>query len=232
MSSPLLNWEVQRQILSNARDAENFLEGVSLWSDQVQSEDVALSLDTVQDSSFTLSSKVSETRQPRDNGGNIREVVESDYLPMLGTSESGCPRQTFFGDAYYRKGDYKAAKDYYSQSANTGCTAHIYANRALCEMKLTNLAKAEADCGAALQLDRRHLKAWQRRGVARRKLGKYLQSIADLEQAARLAPRSDLLRRQRAASQALFKATNNSKPAQNRQQVRFNFGSGHAGFDS
>mmetsp|Transcript_7719 Transcript_7719/g.31777 ORF Transcript_7719/g.31777 Transcript_7719/m.31777 type:complete len:165 (-) Transcript_7719:1823-2317(-) len=158
MSSPLLNWEVQRQIRSKARDAENFLEGVSLWSDQVQSEDVALSLDTVQDSSFTLSSKVSEPRQPRDNGGNIREVVESDYLPMLGTSESGCPRQKFFGDAYFRKGDYKTAKDYYSQSANTGCTAHIYANRALCEMKLTNWAKAEADCGAALQLDRRHLK--------------------------------------------------------------------------
>lgn len=60
-----------------------------------------------------------------------------------------------------------------------------FANRAMVRLKKDNWEGAEADCSAALELDSLYLKAWQRRGTARRALKKLLEAAQDFEEALR-----------------------------------------------
>ena len=71
------------------------------------------------------------------------------------------------------------------RSIEAEATCIAYANRAMAHLKADDAAAAEADCSAALQLDATYLKAWLRRASARKLLGRRLDAIDDLEQAAR-----------------------------------------------
>ena len=71
------------------------------------------------------------------------------------------------------------------RSIAAGPSALAHANRAMAALKAGDAAAAEADCGAALELDGSYLKAWQRRAAARRALGRPLEAIDDLEAALR-----------------------------------------------
>jgi len=209
-SSPVR--DVQRQFLVNSRDMNRFLEGVSTWSDEVKSEDTAILQDSVEKKNSTLDA----VREPHDNAGQGRAGVKYDVAATIDTVDSMLQQEKLFGDACFQQGDYETAKKYYSRCANNRCTASIYVNLSLCEMKLQSWAEAETYCSEALRLDPKHLKALQRRGVAQRELGKHLCSTSGFEQTTRLAPDSSVLRRERAKSKALFEATRISKPAQSR----------------
>lgn len=58
----------------------------------------------------------------------------------------------------------------------------------MANLKMKNYADAEADSTAAIELDKRYLKAWQRRATARSALGKLADSLADHQQVLKLDP--------------------------------------------
>ena len=151
-SSPVR--DVQRQFLVNSRDMNRFLEGVSTWSDEVKSEDTAILQDSVEKKNSTLDA----VREPHDNAGQGRAGVEYDVAATIDTVDSRLQQEKLFGDACFQQGDYETAKKYYSRCANNRCTASIYANLSLCEMKLQSWAEAETYCSEALRLDPKHLK--------------------------------------------------------------------------
>ena len=72
------------------------------------------------------------------------------------------------GNELYKKGDYGGAVLHYTNSINAKATAIGHANRAMALLKLGQFAEAEADCTAALELDPSYVKAYSRRGTARR----------------------------------------------------------------
>ena len=76
----------------------------------------------------------------------------------------------------------------YSSSLECKTTCVALANRAMAKLKLKDYPGAEQDCTAALQLDATYVKAWLRRGAARRELALLAAAITDFEAALRLEP--------------------------------------------
>ncbi|CAL8468728.1 g8268 [Coccomyxa elongata] len=101
------------------------------------------------------------------------------------------------GNAFFRKGDWAAAKKAYTKGIEAGESSTGYANRAMASLKLGEVADAEQDCTRALALDPNYLKAWQRRAAARAASGRLLDAIDDLESALRLEPTSKALAAER-----------------------------------
>ena len=78
---------------------------------------------------------------------------------------------------------------YYSRSLMFDAdSAVVLSNRAQAYLALKEWAKAEADGDTAVRKDPTYVKAWVRRAAARRKRGKYLEAIRDLQQALKLDP--------------------------------------------
>lgn len=78
------------------------------------------------------------------------------------------------GNEAYRAGENEDALGYYSRSlALDPGNAVVYANRAMVYLRLNMLEMVEDDCSRALHLDKTYNKAYQRRGMARFKQGKY-----------------------------------------------------------
>lgn len=126
------------------------------------------------------------------------------------------------GNDAYKRGEYARAIERYDASVAVGETAAAYANRAMCWLKLEEWASAEVDCSRALELDVAAfgVKAYQRRGTARREMGKYMDSVMDFEEALRLEPTSKILKEERAKSQRAFELEEKIRPTQTRTRIR------------
>merc|ERR1719330_315137 len=59
--------------------------------------------------------------------------------------------------------------------------AVLCCNRAMAHLKADNFKSAEVDCTKCLELDSSQIKAWYRRGLARKALRKYHSSLSDFE---------------------------------------------------
>ena len=125
------------------------------------------------------------------------------------------------GNEAFRRGDYSIAIEAYDRSVTSRPSAAALANRAMCRLKLGEWADAEADCTAALELDPAYgVKAYMRRGTARRHLKKYLDSVMDFEEALRLEPTSKILREERLTSQRMFELEAKVRPTQPRRRLK------------
>lgn len=100
------------------------------------------------------------------------------------------------GNEYFKEKKYAEAIDSYSRSIVLQPTAVAFANRAMSYIKLRRFAEAESDCSEAIDLDDRYVKAYSRRGTARRELRKLLDAIDDFEFALRLEPENKELKKQ------------------------------------
>jgi len=81
------------------------------------------------------------------------------------------------------------------------------------------LVEAEADCTRALELDPMYLKAYQRRGAARKGLDRPYLAAQDYEAALRLEPGSKALRGERQTCLALLQVKENLQPLAGRRHV-------------
>lgn len=100
------------------------------------------------------------------------------------------------GNEYFKEKKYAEAVDCYSRSIVLQPTAVAFANRAMAYIKMRRFEEAEYDCSEAIDLDDRYVKAYSRRGTARRELGKLLDAIDDFEFALRLEPENKELKKQ------------------------------------
>lgn len=100
------------------------------------------------------------------------------------------------GNEYFKEKKYAEAVDCYSRSIVLQPTAVAFANRAMAYIKMRRFEEAEYDCSEAIDLDDRYVKAYSRRGTARRELGKLIDAIDDLEFALRLEPENKELKKQ------------------------------------
>ena len=86
------------------------------------------------------------------------------------------------GNEFYKASEYKPAITCYTHSLRLEQNnAVVYANRAMCHIKLKQFRPALGDCTAAIQIDDSYTKAYLRRGIAHRRLGQLPQAIADLD---------------------------------------------------
>jgi len=95
------------------------------------------------------------------------------------------------GNRHFRAGRIEDACSAYSASIEAGPSSAALANRAMAYLKLGDLEKCISDCDECLRLDRFYVKAYLRRGAARKCANAYLQAVKDFEEALRLEPHNE-----------------------------------------
>ncbi|XP_057813142.2 uncharacterized protein LOC131027166 isoform X1 [Cryptomeria japonica] len=108
------------------------------------------------------------------------------------------------GNEYFKAKKYAQAIDCYSRSIVLYPTAVAFANRAMAYIKIKRFEEAEYDCNEAINLDDRYVKAYSRRGTARRELGSLLGAREDFEFALRLEPENKELKKQYLEARVLY----------------------------
>ncbi|KAH9316155.1 hypothetical protein KI387_024782, partial [Taxus chinensis] len=82
------------------------------------------------------------------------------------------------GNAAYKGKQWQKAINLYSEAIKiNGKNATYYSNRAAAHLELGGYLQAEADCTAAISLEKKNVKAYLRRGTAREMLGYYKEAI-------------------------------------------------------
>lgn len=136
------------------------------------------------------STKVSAATSGNSNGfPSISKSQSSD--PFVGAAS-----EKEMGNKFFREKKFVQAIECYSRSIALQPSAVSYANRAMACIKIRRFKEAETDCTEALTLDDRYIKAYSRRGTARKELGNYLGAVADAEFALRLEPDNKELKEQ------------------------------------
>jgi len=88
-----------------------------------------------------------------------------------------------------KKGDFQNAIKYYSESMSLDpSNAILPANRAMAHLRLNKYTEALQDCDRAINLDEKFVKAYHRRGTARKHLGMIEAAIQDFEKGLQLDP--------------------------------------------
>lgn len=93
------------------------------------------------------------------------------------------------GNDFYRNGRYNEAIAVYKECIDL-CpeNAIAHANRAMCFLKLQKFIECELDCTQCLKFDSNFIKAYLRRGIARKELKKYKLALQDFVKVLQLQP--------------------------------------------
>ncbi|KAH0976042.1 hypothetical protein GBA52_017941 [Prunus armeniaca] len=82
------------------------------------------------------------------------------------------------GNQAYKDKEWHKAINFYSEAIKlSGNNATYYSNRAAAYLEVGSFLQAEADCTKAINLDKKNVKAYLRRGTAREMLGYYKEAI-------------------------------------------------------
>ncbi|KAH7549407.1 hypothetical protein JRO89_XS13G0026600 [Xanthoceras sorbifolium] len=102
--------------------------------------------------------------------------LETTFLSVLCSWE----RELYFtmGNQAYKDKQLQKAIGYYTEAIKlNGNNATYYSNRAAAHLEQGSFLQAEADCTKAINLDKKNVKAYLRRGTAREMLGYYKEAI-------------------------------------------------------
>ncbi|CAN0891442.1 Translocon at the outer membrane of chloroplasts 64 [Linum grandiflorum] len=93
------------------------------------------------------------------------------------------------GNQAFKEKQWQKAIGFYTEAIKLNDTnATYYSNRAAAYLEIASFHKAEADCSKAIDLDKKNVKAYLRRGTAREMLGFYKEAIEDFRYALVLEP--------------------------------------------
>ncbi|CDW55270.1 TPR 1 and TPR 11 and RPAP3 C and Mss4 domain cont aining protein [Trichuris trichiura] len=97
------------------------------------------------------------------------------------------------GNAQYGKKEYAKAIMHYSRAVQADPSDPIsYCNRAMALLKLARYEEASKDCGVAISLDCKYVKAYFRRGLALKELGRHREAVDDFQSVLLLEPDNHL----------------------------------------
>ncbi|KAI7743153.1 hypothetical protein M8C21_000166 [Ambrosia artemisiifolia] len=93
------------------------------------------------------------------------------------------------GNAAFKAKNWQKAIGFYTDAIKlNSTTATYFSNRAAAYLEMGSFIQAEADCTKAIDLDKKNVKAYFRRGTAREMLGFYKDAIEDFKYALVLEP--------------------------------------------
>jgi tetratricopeptide (TPR) repeat protein len=166
--------EMQSAMRRNADDLRDELADLERWEAEIEAKEV---------------------------GRKKRAPVDADLPPIRGTPKTTQPTKPKEdkvkvakdeGNEYFRLCKYEEAVRAYTKGINQdpdSSTMHVlYANRAMCYLKLQIWDLAEKDATTCIQMNRTYAKAFYRRALARKALNKLRDARSDLETILVLSP--------------------------------------------
>ncbi|KHJ46283.1 tetratricopeptide repeat protein [Trichuris suis] len=97
------------------------------------------------------------------------------------------------GNAQYGKKEYAKAVMHYSRAIQANPSDPLsYCNRAMALLKLARYEEASKDCCAAISIDCKYVKAYFRRGLAFKELGRHREAVDDFQTVLLLEPENHL----------------------------------------
>ncbi|XP_022738460.1 outer envelope protein 64, chloroplastic-like isoform X2 [Durio zibethinus] len=124
-------------------------------------------LDTVQ----TMYSSLQEYADTISKSKLLRKAVNQEHSADVAKEK---------GNQAYKDKQWQKAIGFYTEAIKlSGNNATYYGNRAAAYLELGSFLQAEADCTKAINLDKKNVKAYLRRGTAREMLGYYKEAIED-----------------------------------------------------
>ncbi|KAM0891980.1 hypothetical protein ACQ4PT_026050 [Festuca glaucescens] len=95
------------------------------------------------------------------------------------------------GNDSFKRKQWSKAIEFYSEAIElNGTNATYYCNRAAAYLELGRFKQAEADCGQALLLDKKNVKAYLRRGAAKERVLNHQEALQDFRHALALEPQN------------------------------------------
>lgn len=117
------------------------------------------------------------------------EVGKSKSSNEVVTKEASAEIAKEKGNNAFKARSWQKAIGFYSEAIKLNSNnATYFNNRAAAYLELSSFIQAEADCTKAIDLDKKNVKAYLRRGTAREMLGYYKEAIEDFRYALVLEP--------------------------------------------
>lgn len=145
--------ELQHSIKVHSQDLQDELAALVRWEDEMQRKNRA-------------AASVAERKacEVPIRGTEPLKAAEKTASPAAKSSPSTAEVSKEQGNEHFRKGAFNEAIRLYTkgiEASPVGAIAHVlYANRAMCHLKLSNWTEAEKDATKALDLDRTYTKAY------------------------------------------------------------------------
>ncbi|GMH01069.1 hypothetical protein Nepgr_002908 [Nepenthes gracilis] len=133
-------------------------------------------LDTVQTMYVSLQEQVDVAAKSKLSGNVITQERSAELAKEKGNQA-------------YKDRQWKKAITFYTEAIKLNAdNPTYYSNRAAAYLESGSFIEAEADCSKAINLDKKNVKAYLRRGTAREMLGYYKESMDDFRYALVLEP--------------------------------------------
>ncbi|EXB80330.1 Translocon at the outer membrane of chloroplasts 64 [Morus notabilis] len=117
------------------------------------------------------------------------DVAKSKVSKNIVSREQSAEIAKEKGNQAYKEKQWHRAISYYTEAIKLcGDNATYYSNRAAAYLEVGSFLQAEADCTKAINLDKKSIKSYLRRGTAREMLGYYKEAIEDFKYALVLEP--------------------------------------------
>jgi hypothetical protein len=169
--------DMQMAIKRNAEDLRSELADLERWEDDVAAKEAARRKRAPVDADLP---PIRGTPKPADAGGPKKPKED----PVQTAKDNG--------NDYFRQCKYEDAVRAYTKGINLdpdNSSMHVlYANRAMCYLKLQMWDLAEKDATTCVQMNRTYTKAFYRRALARKAMGKLKDARSDLETVLVLSP--------------------------------------------
>lgn len=121
---------------------------------------------------------IAKQKNQEELSRDVGESARADYRRMLGNEQ-------------FKIGEFQQAAVHYTEALDLDSTnAAVWANRAMCWLKLANPQRALTDCDKCLELDPKYTKAHFRRGVALLKMDKYVDACLSFRTTLDLDPKN------------------------------------------
>jgi RNA polymerase II-associated protein 3 len=176
--------ELQKALRQQNEDLREELKSLEVWEQDVEQKEAAKKKKMMKDDLPALPP--------------IRGTVPSLKAHQKATSTTGKPKEDPIqvakdqGNEYFKQGKIEDAIRLYTKGIDmdpdTSSTHVLYANRAMCYLKVNDFERAERDATKCVQMNRGYVKAFYRRAQARRGLKKYKDARSDLETVLALQP--------------------------------------------
>lgn len=133
-------------------------------------------LDTLQTMHASLLQKADEAGKAKSSSDVVSKEASAEIAKEKGNNA-------------FKVKNWQRAIGFYTDAIKLNSnSATYYSNRAAAYLELGSFIQAEADCSKAIDLDKKNVKAYLRRGTAREMLGYYKEAIEDFRYALVLEP--------------------------------------------